>query len=179
MFSQKVQYNQKVQECQSLRTELAQVQMAMPPRDISQERERATPSELDQRSPGSVPVNAEMTGPLPSLGAGGGGSVAPILKINGHGEFAGLLCHSPYSVVYEEELYPTAMHFFEARKFLDSRPDIADRIRECERIEDVSAISTELVKFRRWDWGNVGLSMVSNQLFLVSRRARVCWANLC
>ena len=108
--------------------------------------------------PGSIMVNAAMMMPSPSLGGGGGG---PVLKFNGYGEFSGLLYHSPYSVVYEEDLYPTALHLFEARKFLDHRPDLADRIRQCERVEDVTAISAELAEFTRRDWGNVALSTVS------------------
>ena len=133
MFSQTVQYNQKVQEYNSLRIEFAQAQMVMPPPGI-------------------------------------GGSVPPALKFNGYGEFAGLLYHSPHSVVYEEELYPTALHLFEARKFLDHRPDLADRVRQCERVEDVTAISAELAEFTRRDWGNVALSTVSSQLCFVSHR---------
>ena len=137
---------------------LAQGQMMMPP-------------------PGSVLVNAAMTMPEPSLGPGGGGSMAPVLKFNGYGEFSGLLYHSPHSVVYEEELYPTALHLFEARKFLDHRPDLADRIRQCERVEDVTAISAELADFTRRDWGNVALSTVSNQplqsFFCLSHRGCV------
>ena len=107
--------------------------------------------------PGSIMVNAAMTMPSPSLGGGGGG---PVLKFNGYGEFSGLLYHSPHSVVYEEDLYPTALHLFEARKFLDHRPDLADRIRQCERVEDVTAISAEHGEFVRRDWGNVALSTV-------------------
>ena len=94
----------------------------------------------------------------------------PILKFNGYGEFSGLLYHSPHAVVYEEDLYPTALHLFEARKFLH-RPDIADRIRQCERVEEVTAISAEQAEFARVDWGNVALSTVSNRI----ARACVCW----
>ena len=135
-------------------------------------------AQMGTQPPGSVLVNATMSMPSPSLGAGAGGSMAPVLKFNGYGEFSGLLYHSPHSVVYEEELYPTALHLFEARKFLDHRPDLADRIRQCERVEDVTAISAELADFTRRDWGNVALSTVSNQLFL-SHRACVCWTDLC
>jgi hypothetical protein len=112
--------------------------------------------------PGSVLINATMSMPSPSLGRGGPGGMAPVLKFNGYGEFAGLLYHSPHNVVYEEDLYPTALHLFEARKFLDHRPDLADRIRQCERVEEVTAISAELAEFTRRDWGNVALSTVSN-----------------
>ena len=160
MFSQNVRYNQKDQECQSLRTRLAQAQIEMPPPG------------------GSVPVNAKMTVPSPSLGADGGESATSVLKFNGYGEFSGLMIHSPHSLMYEEELYPTALHLFEARRFLYHRPDLADRIRECERIENVTVISAELVDFVRRDWGNVGLRIVSNQ-FSLYRIPRVCWANLC
>ena len=135
---------------------LAQAQMGMPP-------------------PGGVLVNAAMSMPSPSLGAGVGGGMAPVLKFNGYGEFSGLLYHSPHSVVYEEELYPTALHLFEARKFLDHRPDLADRIRQCERVEDVTAISAELADFTRRDWGNVALSTVSsNQQFCLSVAIDLC-----
>jgi len=130
-------------------------------------------AQMTMQPPGSVLVNATMTMPSPSLGAGGGGSMAPVLKFNGYGEFSGLLYHSPHSVVYEEELYPTALHLFEARKFLDHRPDLADRIRQCEHVEEVTAISAELADFTRRDWGNVALSTVSNQLFFFYRTARV------
>ena len=137
---------------------LAQAQLGMPP-------------------PGSVLVNATMTMPSPSLGPGGGGSMAPVLKFNGYGEFSGLLYHSPHTVVYEEELYPTALHLFEARKFLDHRPDLAERIRQCQRVEEVTAISAELADFTRRDWGNVALSTVRDQPFLFLFFAlRMCWA---
>ena len=108
----------------------------------------------------SMLVNAKMTMPSPSFGAGGAGDMAPVLKFNSFGEFAGLLYHSPHSVVYEEDLYPTALHLFEARKFLYHRPDLAEQIR-CEHVEEVTALSAELGEFARRDWGNVALSMVS------------------
>jgi predicted NAD-dependent protein-ADP-ribosyltransferase YbiA (DUF1768 family) len=100
--------------------------------------------------------------------------MAPVLKFNGYGEFSGLLYHSPHSVVYEEELYPTALHLFEARKFLDHRPDLAERIRQCERVEDVTAISAELADFTRRDWGNVALSTVSSVNFFIFYRTCAC-----
>lgn len=111
-------------------------------------------------------TGAMMTMPSPSLGAGMVPQGAQILKFNGYGEFAGLLYHSPHTVLYQDELYPTALHLFEARKFLDHRPDLADRIRECERVEDVTSISAELAEFTRRDWSNVALITVSRVIFL-------------
>jgi hypothetical protein len=106
--------------------------------------------------------------PSPPLSAGGAKGTPPILKFSGYGDFAGLLYHSPHSVMYEEDLYPTALHLFEAHKFLYHRPDLAERIRQCERVEDVTAMSEELGEFVRRDWGNVALSTVSNLFFLNS-----------
>ena len=103
--------------------------------------------------------------PSPPLSAGGAKGPPPILKFSGYGDFAGLLYHSPHSVMYEEDLYPTALHLFEAHKFLYHRPDLAERIRQCERVEDVTAMSEELGEFVRRDWGNVALSTVSNLFF--------------
>jgi hypothetical protein len=101
--------------------------------------------------------------PSPSLGQGPG-PVQGMLKFNGYGEHSGLLYHSPHTVLYQEELYPTALHLFEARKFLDHRPDLAESIRQCERVDQVTAISAELAEYTRRDWGTVALSTVSRSL---------------
>ena len=113
-----------------------------------------------------IPPSDSIHGAMPSSspGWGGGGSIAPVLKFNGNGEYAGLLYHSPHSVVYEEDLYPTALHLFEARKFLHHRPDLAEQIRRCERVEEVIAISAQLVEFTRHDWGDVAHRTVSNRV---------------
>jgi predicted NAD-dependent protein-ADP-ribosyltransferase YbiA (DUF1768 family) len=85
----------------------------------------------------------------------------PVIRFNGYGEFSGLSYYSPHSVRYENKLYPTALHLFEARKFLPHRPDLADRVRQCERVEQVPSISAELADSIRRDWDNVMLSIVS------------------
>ena len=120
--------------------------------------------------PGSVLVMSAMGMPSPSLGPGAAVG-QQIIKFNGYGEFAGLLYHSPHSVVYQDELYPTALHLFEARKFLDHRPDLADRIRQTDHVEQVAAISAELAEFTRRDWGNVALATVSDPFFFPSPSA--------
>ncbi|KAH9987553.1 DUF1768-domain-containing protein [Russula vinacea] len=89
-----------------------------------------------------------------------------VIKVNGYGEFSGLLHSSPHKVLYEDELYPTALHLFEARKFLPHRRDLADRIRHCERLEEVISISAELADFVRRDWGNIMLSTMDEVLYL-------------
>jgi hypothetical protein len=110
------------------------------------------------------PMPNAMAPPSPSFGVLAG--VLPqILKFGAHGPYAGLLYHSPHTVLHEGELYPTALHLFEARKFLDHRPDLARRIRQCDRVEMVTAISEELRAFTRPDWANVALVIVSNLSF--------------
>ena len=101
------------------------------------------------------------------------GMLPQVLRFNGYGEYAGLLYHSPHTVMFRDELYPTALHLFEARRFLDHRPDLADRVRECELVEDVPSISAELAEFTRWDWANIALSTVSKPFFPVSCVLRV------
>ena len=113
--------------------------------------------------PPTAPVPSQMT-PVtvpPSLGTTGRMGAMPILKFNGLGEFMGLLCHSPHSVSYDDDLYPTALHLFEALRFLYHRADIAERIRLCERVEEVAAISAEMAEFTRRDWGNIAFIKVS------------------
>jgi hypothetical protein len=112
----------------------------------------------------TAPVPSQMTPVMslpPSLGTIGRVGAMPILKFNGFGEFMGLLCHSPHSVLYDDELYPSALHLFEALRFLYHRSDIAERIRLCEHVEEVAAISAEMAEFTRRDWGNIAFIKVS------------------
>jgi len=100
------------------------------------------------------PMPNAMAPPSPSFGVLAG-ALPQILEFDAHGPYAGLLYHSPHTVLHEGELYPTALHLFEARKFLDHRPDLAERIRQCERVEEVTAISAELADFTRRDWASI------------------------
>jgi hypothetical protein len=114
----------------------------------------------------AVPIPTHMTRSS-AIGRGGHArstplATPPVIKFNGYGDFSGLLYYSPHTVVYEDELYPTALHLFEARKFLPHRPDLADRIRQCENVEQVASISAELAEFIRRDWSIVAFSTVSN-----------------
>ena len=118
-----------------------------------------------------------MTSPTPGWGDGAG--MVPVLNINGYGEYSGLLSHSPHSVVYEEDLYPTALHVFLARKFLDHRPDIADRIRQCEDVVEANALSAELAKFTRRDWPLIALSTVCKLISHPYFALPVYWLYLC
>jgi predicted NAD-dependent protein-ADP-ribosyltransferase YbiA (DUF1768 family) len=70
--------------------------------------------------------------------------------------------------MYEDDLYPKALHLFQAHEFLDH--GLGDRIRRCECVEKVTTIGAELTKFTRRDRGNVALSTVSSP-FLPTARA--------
>ena len=124
--------------------------------------------------PPQVDAKRVMLSPSPSVGGAGG--MAPVLKFNGYGKFAGLLYHSLHSVMYEEDLYPTALHLFEARKFLYHRPDLAERIRRCERVEEITAMSEGLGEFVRRDWGNVALSTVRNPFYSRISHCACVWS---
>lgn len=119
-----------------------------------------------------MPSPGGMGMPLPGGGPGGVGvgGVVPTLRFNGYGEYSGLLYHSPHRVMYEDELYPTALHLFEALKFLPHRPDLADQIRLCDHVEEVTAISASFAENTRRDWGNVALTTMDEVLYLKFRQ---------
>jgi hypothetical protein len=110
-------------------------------------------------SSGAVPIPTHMMrGGIMSSTVGRGGyarstplATLPAIHLIRYGYFPGLLYYSLHSMLYEDELYPTALHLFEARKFLPYWPDLADRIRQCEHVEQVASISTELAEFIRRD----------------------------
>jgi ribA/ribD-fused uncharacterized protein len=49
-------------------------------------------------------------------------------------------------------LYPTAEHLFQAHKFLDTRPDVAERLRRCGSARAARALAAELRALARPDW---------------------------
>ena len=98
-------------------------------------------------------------GPEASAPVGLGG-IVPTLRFNGYGMYSGLLYHSPHRVIYKDQLFPTALHLFEALKFLPHRSDLAEQIRLCEHVEEVTAISASFAENTRHDWGNVALHTV-------------------
>ncbi|KAF8462184.1 hypothetical protein DFH94DRAFT_640741 [Russula ochroleuca] len=93
-----------------------------------------------------------------------------VIKLDGYGDFPGLLHYSPHSVLYEDKQYPTALHLFEACKFLPDWPDLADRVRQCQHIDQVTSTSAGLANFIRPDWGNVMLSTMDEVVYLKFRQ---------
>jgi hypothetical protein len=72
---------------------------------------------------------------------------------------AALLIESPHNVVHRNLVYPTALHLYEAHKFLDHKPEIAEKIRGSP-VQWVTAVSGRFADFKRQDWGNIGLGTV-------------------
>ncbi|KAF8885768.1 hypothetical protein BD779DRAFT_657778 [Infundibulicybe gibba] len=57
------------------------------------------------------------------------------VRFNQQSRFAGFMNHSPHRVLYANKTYPSATHLHEALKYLDHRPDLAERIRTCQNIK--------------------------------------------
>lgn len=133
-------------------------------------------------SMGASPAVGPMSMPTPAMGmqvpmgmgmgmpSPGVGGVVPTVRFNGYGEYSGLLYHSPHRVMYEDDLYPTALHLFEALKFHEHRPDLAERIRLCERVEDVAVVSASITEETRRDWGGIALATMDEVLYLKFRQ---------
>ncbi|KDR79525.1 hypothetical protein GALMADRAFT_37499, partial [Galerina marginata CBS 339.88] len=66
----------------------------------------------------------------------------------------GFLIQSPHRLLYRDQIYPTAMHLFEAMKYIDHRPDIAETIRNCAHVNDVYLLSLKFEEFQRRDWAD-------------------------
>lgn len=89
----------------------------------------------------------------------------PVLRFNEYGDFAALLNNSPHNVVYNNLVYPTALHLYEAHKFLDHKPEVAEQIRRSE-LRWVLAVSGQYADLMRRDWGNIGLRTVRGLLIV-------------
>ncbi|KAI0029255.1 hypothetical protein K488DRAFT_56763 [Vararia minispora EC-137] len=70
----------------------------------------------------------------------------------------------PDVILYDGDSYPTALHLFEALKYLPHRPDVARMIREAP-LQDMSAISERHAAAMRPDWDNVALQMMDDVLY--------------
>ena len=127
--------------------------------NLSTHQERMlSPADAANRITGTSIVVPENTSPTH------GDWVPAVIKFNQDGYFSELLHYLPHSVLYEGMLYPTVLHLLEARKFLPHRPDLAERIRQCERVEQATSISAKLAdsNFIPRDWDSNMISMVSN-----------------
>lgn len=89
-------------------------------------------------------------------------SRSPPVRFDHQSPLVGFMNHSPHRVLYQNTLYPTALHLLEALKFLPHRPDLAERIRAVKEVEDVYPISATMREFVRGDWGQAFLETASH-----------------
>lgn len=101
------------------------------------------------------PSSTTPTTPVPPIP-----SSPPAIRFDQAGKYAVFMNHSPHRIVWNNNTYPTALHLHEALKFMESRPDVSEKIRACERPEDVYPLSAAFQQFQRPDWGNVFLGFV-------------------
>ncbi|KJA29703.1 hypothetical protein HYPSUDRAFT_230030 [Hypholoma sublateritium FD-334 SS-4] len=81
-------------------------------------------------------------------------------------QYAGFMNHSPHRVVYRNLTYPTAAHLFEAFKFIDNHPAIAENIRACPDLHALYAVANQNSTFVRPDWPHMHLEFMEQALFL-------------
>ncbi|KAJ7623413.1 hypothetical protein FB45DRAFT_104758 [Roridomyces roridus] len=75
--------------------------------------------------------------------------------------FPGFLNYSPHRIMFNGAPYPSAMHLYEAMKFLPNHPELAEQIRLCSDVAAVFPLSLELQQQPnvtiRGDWNSLHL----------------------
>ena len=74
--------------------------------------------------------------------------------------FSAFLNHSPYRILYRNVIYPTALHLYEAMKFIDHQPQIAEAIRNVSSPHEVYPTAAKFQHLQRTDWPQVFLKLV-------------------
>ncbi len=133
------------------------------------------PSAMRQNNPRPISVVASthsadaMFPPIPP-----NPSSPPAVRFDQDSPFAIFMNHSPHRVIYRGVQYPTAAHLFEAMKFIDSHPDIADDIRACPDVQALYPLTNQYSSSIRPDWPYMHLQAVcpfpafSNYIYLMS-----------
>ncbi|KAF8628730.1 hypothetical protein AX15_003745 [Amanita polypyramis BW_CC] len=91
----------------------------------------------------------------------------PPVRFSHNGPFSGFLISAPHPVTYQGKVYPTALHLYEARKYLDASPEAAEIFTQC----GVSEIMSHSGRFRqtgkeRPDWSVVFLQVMEEVIYL-------------
>lgn len=100
----------------------------------------------------------------PKQGLRGSGRILFYEKGKPYYEFTNF---SPHDVVYKGKRYPTSEHLFQAFKFIDAHPHIAERIRTCS--EKPVVAFDEAHKYQglvRADWSHVHIDKMETALRL-------------
>ncbi|KAF8914390.1 hypothetical protein CPB84DRAFT_1759139 [Gymnopilus junonius] len=80
--------------------------------------------------------------------------------------FSAFLNHSPHRIIYRNAVYPSALHLYEAMKFIDYKPEIAEVIRNVPTTLDVYPVSVKFQNLQRPDWSKIYLSKMEEVLTL-------------
>lgn len=128
----------------------------------------ATPAGIPNRTPSPMPVprgstpsprGVRMPSPAPAATP-----PPPIFNIEEGGPLSGLIHYSPYPVNYNRKVYPTAYHLWEAFKFMDHRPDLAEQIRITgsgpQGVQAARQIAEDRRETIRLDWDHVAMQLV-------------------
>jgi len=92
---------------------------------------------------------------------------APVLFYEKNEPFYEFTNFSPHDVTYKGKRYPTSEHLFQALKFLDGHPEIAERIRNCgERPMLAFDEAHRYQKLVRSDWRQVNVEKMEVALRL-------------
>lgn len=107
--------------------------------------------------------------PPPSPPPGEAPGVQDAVVVSSNTDYASFLNHSPHRVLYQNKTYPTAVHLFEAMKYLPHREDLADRIRTAPTVQEVYQMTgsgnAEWVGEIRRNWGEVMLDVLEEVLY--------------
>jgi len=97
----------------------------------------------------------------------GGSEMEPSepVRFNHEGVFSGFVNHSPHRVMWKNKIYPTALHLLEAMKFINNRPDLAERIRKTTEVTEMYPLSASFQEHVRPDWGAMFLRIMENVLY--------------
>ncbi|KAJ3473432.1 hypothetical protein NLI96_g13001 [Meripilus lineatus] len=122
------------------------VQVAAPPSPAPSHHSRRSIRDLTLTPPGQRPA-------------------PPPIVVKHNNEYGDLTPYSAHSVHYREKTYPTAYHLFEAFKFLEARPDIAERIRRAKGGGEVRGVVEDYVGFTPSDWEDRAPQMMDLALY--------------
>lgn len=114
-----------------------------------------------QPSPIPIPQTHQEEEQESSSSEGGQSNLTAPVRFDHTSPLSGFMNHSPHRVLYQNKLYPSALHLLEALKFVNHRPDLAERIRAVKDVHDVYPLTAAMNEFARTDWGQALLGAVS------------------
>ncbi|KAJ3557064.1 hypothetical protein NM688_g1679 [Phlebia brevispora] len=85
---------------------------------------------------------------------------------------------APVSVRYDGQRYPTAEHLFQAHKFLDVQPHLAERIRKLPTARAALEEASRLQRLQRQDWFEVNIGVMDIVLEAKFRQHRGLYRRL-